>query len=304
MSKKIGIFLMILLVLGSLLLLDATKNRSPSQPPVQPTESTSEPAESIPPETTVPAAEPTEPEELSRVRAVLDRHTMNRTAVTYLVRTDADGESQTAALAVLASQRKMNPIAAFWHLESEGLYERGQDQTGLPPVSLPEIPAQSAKQYAYTDAGAEQLLTDLLNLAGRMEKGMAQAILGEDGAVDPGQVFLSKQDGCRYAYFAHTTDRSTRILCFYLRGDDRGEWITDVEFQLLHMTRSSEAEQGDGQTAALAAAIELLMTGKARAGGGETAATYEVGGYQATAERFFFTAEAEEGSLTNYRLRK
>lgn len=309
MSKKIGMFLMIVLVLWSILLLDATKNRKPPRPAVRPpvsTEATEAPSslETVPPEITVPAAVPTDSPDRSRVEAILALHTMNRTAVTYLVRTDAAGDSQTAALASLASQREMNPIAAFWHLESEGLYERGTDQSGLPPESLSEIPAQAAKQYAYTDAGAEQFLTDLLALAGGMENGIAQGILGEDGIVSSEQVFLSEQDDCRYAYFAYTTKRSTQILCFYLRGDAKGEWISDVEFQLLHMTSSSDPEQGDGQTVALAAAAELLLTGTARAGEGESAATYEVGGCTVKAERFFFTAEEEEGSLTNYRLRK
>lgn len=311
MSKKIGIFLMIILVLWSVLLLDATKNRKPLQPTAQPTESTGAPVEpdlpeTVLPEITAPEAVTTAPPEISQVEAVLDRHTMNRTAVTHLVRTGAAGGSQTADLAELASQREMNPIAAFWLLVSEGLYERGTDQPGLPPYALPEIPVQTAKQYPYTDAGAAQLLTDLLTLAGGMADGLEleQAILGTDGAVDPGQVSLSKQDGCRYAYFARTADRSTQILCFYLRGDAQGEWISDVEFQLLHMTSSAEAEQGDGQAAALAAAVELLMTGTSRAGTEETAESYEVGGCTAAAERFFFTTEAEQGSLTNYRLRK
>ena len=92
MSKKIGIFLMILLVIWSLLLLDAAKNRSSARPVIRPTE----PTASIPPETTAPAAAPTEPADSSRVEAVLDRHTMNRTAVTYLVRAGAAGDSRTA----------------------------------------------------------------------------------------------------------------------------------------------------------------------------------------------------------------
>lgn len=309
MSEKIGIFLMTILVLWSVLLLDATKNRKPIQPAAPPTESTevlTEPSlpETMPPETTASAVLPTQSPVLARTEDALAKHTMNRTAATHLVRTGTAGDSQTAALAELAAGREMNPIAAFWMLESEGLYEREADQPGLPSVSLPEMPAQAAKQYPYTDAGAEQLLSDLLTLAGGMEKTMSQALLGEDGAVEPGQVTLSGQDGCRYAYFAQITDRSVRILCFYLRSDARGKWITDVEYQLLHMSCSADPEQGGEQAAALAAAAELLMTGSSRAGREETGDSYEVGGFSAAAERFFFTAEKEQGSLTNYRLRK
>ena len=67
---------------------------------------------------------------------------------------------------------------------------------------------------------------------------------------------------------------------------------------------ASAAVQTDAQAVTLAAAAELLMTGTVRAGGEATAESYEVGGFNAEAERFFFTAETEEGSLTNYRLRK
>lgn len=309
MSKKIGIFLLMMLVLWSVLLLDATKNRRPTEPAVQSQETTeastrpSDPA-AVPPETTVPAVVSTESPALFRVEEVLSRHTVNRTAVTHLVRAGTAGDSPTAALAELAAQREMNPIAAFWLLVSEGLYQRDGEEPGLPPVSLADMPVQTAKQYPYTDEGAAQLLTDLLTLAGGMDSGMAQGIMGKDGAVDPGQVSLSEPDGCRYAYFADSADGFIRILCFYIRGDARGEWIADVEFQLLHMTRSTDTEQADAQTAALAAATELLMTGTARAGGGETPASYAVDGCEAAAERFFFTAGGEQGSLTNYRLRK
>lgn len=309
MNKKIGIFLMIMLVLWSVLLLDATKNRRPPQPLAQPpvtTEMPTKPSDpaTVPPETTIPAAAPTKSPALSRVEEVLARHTVNRTAVTHLVRAETTGDSVTGALAGLAAQREMNPIAAFWLLVSEGLYQRDGAEPGLPPVSLADMPVQNAKQYSYTDEGAAQLLTDLLILAGGMESGMAQAVLGEDGAVDPGQVSWSEPDGCRYAYFADCADGSIRILCFYLREDAQGDWIGDVELQLLHMTGSGDADQADAQTAALAAAVELLMTGTARAGGGETPASYVVGGCEAAAERLFFTADGEQGSLTNYRLKK
>lgn len=309
MHKKIGIFLMIMLVLWSVLLLDATKNRRPAQPAVLPTETAEVPTEpsepvTVPPETTVPESVPTEPEALSRVEVVLGRHTVNRTAVTHPARTETAGDSLTGALAQLAARREMNPISVFWLLVSEGLYQRNGGEPGLPPVSVLELPEQTAKQYPYTEEGAAQLLTDLLALAGGMESGMAQAVLGEDGAVDPGQVSLSERDDCRYVYFADSAEGSTRILCFYLRGDAPGAWICDVEFQLLQMTGSGDAERADAQAAALAAAAELLMTGTARAGRGETPDTYGVGGWEAAAERFFFAADAEQGSLTNYRLRK
>ena len=303
MSQKIGIFLMILLVIWAVLLLDATGNRQPSPTVAPPAESAAVPSES---EAVIPAA----PEEAIEetpvhlgVEAVLNLHELDRTAQTYLVQ-EAAGESQTAKLAELASQRPMNPIAAFWILESEGLYKRGADLHGLPPFSLPVLPGQTVKRYPYTEAGAEQFLTELLTLAGKMENETAKRLLGKDGALEPGQVYLSEPDGCLYAYFAWAAERSTQILCFYLRGDDNEEWIDDVEFQILHMSCDPAPEQGSEQAVAFAAAAELLMSGNARAGEKETPAAYTVGGSSATAERFTFAAEGEQGSLTNYRLRK
>lgn len=308
MSKKIGIFLMVLLVLWSVLLLDATGNRKPSETEGQSVESASAPSVT---ESTAPVASGDHiPEETGgdssadlSVEAVLNLHEPDQTAKTHLVQTAA-GDTHTADLAELASRRAMNPIAAFWILESEGMYERGKDLAGLPSFSLPKFSVQTVKQYPYTDAGAAQLLTEWLALAGKMENETAKLILGKDGALESGQVHLSEEDGCRYAYFACSAERSTQILCIYLRSDDNGEWIDDVEFQLLHMSCDPAPEQGTTQAVAFAAAAELLMSGNARAGEEETPAGYTVGGFSATAERFTFTAEGEQGSLTNYRLRK
>lgn len=306
MNKKIGWFLMFILVIWSVLLLDATKNRKPPRTAVRPVETTqafSQPpsTETVPPETTVPATAPRESQTMGAVAAVLDRHTLDRTAVTHLVRGEGAGELYAAALAELAAQREMNPIAGFWLLESEGLYDRAADQPGLPAVLTMDIPEQTAKEYPYTDAGAALLLTDLLSLAEEMSGGLR---FTESGTVESGQVSLSVDDGCQYAYFAWTGEGAAGILCFYLRSDDRGERIDDVEFQLLYMTDGAEPERGDGQAAALAAAAELLMTGTHHDGREETAGTYEVSGFTARAERFFFTAETEQGYLTNYRLKK
>ena len=303
MHKKVEIFLMVMVVIWFVLLADATKNRGASEPVVQPQASTTASAEIDTPateltETTPPKEQPAQ----SRVEEALAGHTLTGTAVTHLVQAGDPGVALAADLAELASRKTMNPIAAFWVLVSEGLYERGDDRDGLPSCSLPEHPDDTVKPYPDHDGGAAELLTELLTLADKMGCEMAKPLLGADGAVEPGQVFWSEADNCRYAYFACSTDGAVRILCFYLRSDAAGAQITDVEFQLLHMSKNAEAESGDA--VALAAAAELLMTGSVRAGGEETPAAYTVGGFQATAERFFFTAETEQGSLTNYRLQK
>ena len=56
-------------------------------------------------------------------------------------------DSWTNALAELAAEREMKPIAVFWLLVPGGLYERTGGWAGLPEVSLPEMPEQAAKRY-------------------------------------------------------------------------------------------------------------------------------------------------------------
>ena len=328
MDKKIGIFLMIMLVMCSVLLLMATAGRNPepqreaaaSTAVSEPAASESaEPTESMP--ETEPAAEQTSAA-VERVRLILEREDPDRTAVTSMagsmlqLETDAGGQRQLSyanALAELARERKMNPIAGFWELVSEGLYSKEKDETGTFYSETMEAPAQEKKQYAYTAEGARQMLTDLLALSGRMDDDLALelALLGANGSLEMDQVHFAEDEECRYAYFACASEQSTHILCFYLRTDGTGEWITDVEFQLLNMRHASADEMTlaelsggfDRQTAALMAAAELLMTGQTRAAEGNIPFAYEIGGCDATIGRFRFTGNAEQGTLTNYRLK-
>lgn len=329
MSKKIGHFLFIMLVLWSVLLLMATGSRTEAkQEPVQ----TDSVQHSAPKETTpqpsVPDAtlQTTDPEKTAfwRVKKVLDARKLDETARSYWVwnpdlnpQAEAQGTaaaSQGWALAQLAAERKMNPIAAFWELVAEGLYQKTEDTSDAMTAEPFSVPEQAAKTYAYTGEGARLLVTDLLTLASGMEDGLAlePGLLGPDGAVSLEQVSLAWEESCYYGYFISGGERSTHILCFYLRGDKNGEWITDVEFQLLNL-RSAQGSaaalaqldrRGDTQAAAFIAAAELLMTGQTQAGEGEIPFTRQVASFTATIERFHFTAEGEAGTLTNYRLKK
>lgn len=336
MNKKIGTFLMFMLVLCAVLLLMATAARAPQSAAPETTMGTTVPAETKtpepsgtqPPQETVPEAAPLAappegtPDAASRVARILEGSSMEQTAVTRraedpqlnrLEGTEGAGNRSMAhALAELAQDRKMNPIAAFWLLVSDGAYEK--EKLSAPfAVSAFETPRRETKQYAYSDEGARQLVTDLLNAAAGIsdDLGLELAVLGANLSLEPDQVNYSKKDGCRYVYVSAASDRSTHILCFYLRGDQKGEWIDDVEFQLLNMRHAAgDAEvlekinrNCDRQTAVLMAAAELLMTGEAKASGGKIAASYEVGARKAEVERFGFTAEGEWGTLTNYRLR-
>ena len=327
MEKKIGTFLMIMLVICAVLLLAATDSGGYRPEPTQPTE---------PGETTVQTTgtQPTEPPVLAsppaapasdaaaRVERILDGKVLAQTALSHrtyesgLNRVEGtEGASELSCayrLGELAAQRKMNPISGFWLLVSGGVYEKQPDTSGV--LSVPEfsVPKQKKKQYDYTDEGARKLLTDLLTLSAKMDDGLELelSLLGANGKVEADQVFHAEQEGCRYAYFVCSSDRSTHILCFYLRSDAAGEKIADVEFQLLNMRHAtgdalslSELEtRGDRQAAALMAAAELLMTGKTTASAGQIPFSGEVGGLSASVERFYFTADGEVGTLTNYRL--
>ena len=337
MLKKIETFLVIILAICAVLLLLAISGRradpaaaqtgeptpQTTAPDTQPvTEPVTQP-EAAP--GTQPAAQPesTQPAAATprgQVEQILERAELVQTAVTpQMESTDRDvaedtsglvGASHGAALAELAEGMRMNPVAAFWELVSAGLYEKRTDDTGSLSVTALKSPAQAAKTYPLTDEGARQLLTDLLVLAARTEDGMEleTALLGANLTVEGTQVHWSEADQCHYAYFSCASDRETYILCFYLRG---GEQIEDVEFQLLHLRHASGSteslERMDNtakkQAASLMAAAELLMTGKHWAGEGEIPFSYEVGGMQASLERFGFTGDPDRGSLVNYRLR-
>lgn len=326
MLKKIGTFLMIMLAICAVLLLTATANRSPD-----PTETTQSAVENTVPKATSlettpeTGAAPTETQPADAVRGqvaqILGREKLTATKTTRLVSSPglgADAEttglaasSHGRALAEELAQRSVNPIAAHWELVYEGLYVKDQDESGKLSVTAFQTPAQTAASYEYTDAGARQLLTDILALAAQMEDGLGleMALLGANVTVEADQVFHSEEEQCRYAYFACTSDRATYILCFYLRG---GAQIEDVEFQLLtlrHASGTAEAlarldDHAKQQAAALMAAAELVMTGKTRAGEGEVPFAYEVGGWSAELERFTFDGDPDWGSLINYRLKK
>lgn len=327
MEKKIGTFLMIMLVICAVLLLAATDSGGYSPEPTEPTEpgeTTVQTTGTQPTEPPVPPTQPTVPasDAAARVERILDGKILAQTALSHrtyesgLNRVEGtEGASELSCayrLGELAAQRKMNPISAFWLLVSGDVYEKQPDTTGV--LSVPEFsaPKQKKKQYDYTDDGARKLLTDLLTVAAQMDDGLELelSLLGANGKVESDQVFHAEKEGCRYAYFVCSSDRSTHILCFYLRSDAAGEKIADVEFQLLNMRHASGdvlsleklESNGDRQAAALMAAAELLMTGKTTAAAGQIPFRCEVGDMTASLERFHFTADGEVGTLTNYRL--
>ena len=328
MLNKIGSFLMIMLAICAVLLLMATANRAPrktisetTEPTVQ-TDATETTLSETTPET---EAAPTETQSVDQVRSlvaqILDREEPVATKTTRLVTAaNLGADTETAGLSAASHGRALareleiravNPIAAHWELVYEGLYEKHRDESGKLTVSALQMPAQTAKTYEYTDAGAKALLTDLLALAAQMDDSLEleMALLGANMTVEADQVFYSEAEQCRYAYFACTSDRATYILCVYLRGGAR---IEDVEFQMLTLRHASGTPEALGklddhakrQAAALMTAAELLMTGSSRAGEGDVPFSYDVGGWSATLSRFTFSGDPDWGSLINYRLKK
>lgn len=213
-------------------------------------------------------------------------------------------------LAGLCDEQRMNPVAAFWLLVEEGLYEKTPDDSGVLPTPAFGAPDAEGKTYPNTAEGARELLTDLLQSAGAVSDGLdlEKRVLGSDGKVNPDQIFEVPGE-CRYAYFVYYGDRTAYFLCCYLRG---GEQITDAEFQLLSLRYADGSGEdleeidahADRQAAALMAALERLMTGSSRADQGHVPFNYTLGDHTAHLERFTFAGEGETGILANYRIRK
>ena len=213
-------------------------------------------------------------------------------------------------LAGLCDEQRMNPVAAFWLLVEEGLYEKTPDESGVLPTPAFQPPETEGKTYPNTAEGARALLTDLLRASGTVSDGLdlEKRVLGSDGEVNADQIFEVPGE-CRYAYFVCYGDRTAYFLCCYLRG---GEQITDAEFQLLSLRYADGPEEelaeidahADRQAAALMAAAERLMTGTSRADQGYVPFDYTQGDYTAHLERFTFAGDGETGILANYRIQK
>lgn len=336
MNQKIGTFLMVMLVLTTVLVLMATprnESRAPATEPVQTTaaapestsdgdESTREPVTAAPQETAAPPQTEEQPRTADVVKRILDRKDLQKTAATVYADLqpgqieDAlgrEGVSAAHALAQISGERKMNPIAAFWVLVNEGMYEKQEDRSDAMKSAVFTAPAQEKKQYPYTAGGSRELLTDLMALSARIsdDVDLEAAVLGLDQSLEPEQMNESGADDCRYAYFSASSEYATHILCFYLRSDGEGKWIDDVEFQLLSIRHAGGKETAlnaidEGfarQAVSLMAAAELLLTGSTNAGSGEIPMGYLCGGHRVTIDRYTFTAQNESGTLTNYRLR-
>ena len=117
-------------------------------------------------------------------------------------------------LAGLCDEQRMNPVAAFWLLVEEGLYEKTADESGVLPTPAFGAPETEGKTYPNTAEGARELLTDMLRASGTVSDGLdlEKRVLGSDGEVNADQVFEVPGE-CRYAYFVCYGDRTAYFLC-------------------------------------------------------------------------------------------
>jgi len=267
------------------------------------------------------ATEPTVPETLAqdaltRVEQALGKYPLDETAMAFCVYDDKlhTGDSTTGlgrdanahALASLCDEQRMNPVAAFWLLEDQGLYTYAPDSRESISVPAFTLALKARKEYPFTAEGTRELLTDILTLSGTAEDGMQldTKLLGGNGRVDMDQISHETGD-CYYGYFVYYGDRSAHFLCFYTRG---GELIDELEFQLLNLRYAQGGEEeltridqlADRQGATLMAAAEQLLSGSSRADEGRIARAYSVDGYDVTIDRFRITGTGETGTLTNY----
>lgn len=214
------------------------------------------------------------------------------------------------ALADVCDEQRMNPVAAFWLLTEEGLYDWAESGEEIIRVPAFTLPIQSRKAYPWTAEGTRLLLTDILKLSAGIEEGMEMevTVLGGNEEVDSFQVFYDEEDCCYYAYFILYGERSAHFLCFYTRG---GEQIDDLEFQLLNLRYAEGDEEalqridqlGDCQGSTIMAAAEQLLTGTSRADEGRIPLAYTCDSGAVTIERYAVTGNGETGTLTNYDLR-
>lgn len=319
MMKKIARFLPVglaLIALVMLLCISMERGGPAAEDPTAttgPAAQTAQASEEEAPVETMPAdAKPL-------VKQALGRYQLDETATASCILEDAlhedkgtTGAGKAAcgyALADLSDEEEMNPVAAFWLLTEQGLFEyKPVEETALDMPAFTQ-PLQARKQYPYTAEGTRELLTDILLLSSNVEGGMQMddTVLGINDRVDSFQIFYDKSDRCYYTYFVLYGERSAHFLCFYTRGS---EVIDDLEFQLLNLRYAEgdgEAlaridELGDRQAATIMAAAEQLLAGTSRADEGSIPLSYSVDGGSVTIERFTITGTGERGTLTNYDL--
>lgn len=250
-------------------------------------------------------------------------------------------------LARQASEREVNPIAGFLALA-------GEEALAVTSESLPGYEAAltgtvsypglydfasswyqiAPKRYAYTEAGAEQLIDEVFALSLADENWLAEVFRDETSVeLDEGKerIFPIYTDGdCFYTYLMLYGKQSSYLINFYLRSQD-GESISDVEIQFLNCAYYAGGAAGSGLHADIlsneyaACVLSFLnCTEKLLCGSGymETVSdghltekvmtlpgSYAVGEFDATVTTARYTKETDEpypecAELVTYRIKR
>lgn len=225
-------------------------------------------------------------------------------------RTEGLGETAKGfALAKYCAETSADPMDALDVLVEQKLLRRETDLSWTLNVPAFTGETRQPSAYPYTEEGVRELLSALLNLAGRLDDDMPleAGLLGADGRVELEQLSM-QEDHCDAAFLLYGP-RSVHYLSFRVCG---GKYVTDVEFSLLNLRcATGDAETldrmdqwGDRQAATLMTGLELLLTGKSRAAEGCIPFQYSLEGYEARITRTYITDGTEKGYVTTYHIYK
>ena len=140
-----------------------------------------------------------------------------------------------------------NPIAAFFALVDQGLYE--SDGTLVESVfeyldyytehdlmcELAERPGPALIKAYRSRCDEAELIRDVLTMSGQLEErcGIETLILEQMEELRSAGVRESEDEAVSYVYCICSNDFMADVLCVYVHHDEEEPLITDVEFQLL-----------------------------------------------------------------------
>lgn len=272
-----------------------------TQPVTEPeTQAVTEPAtekvtEPEPQEQVQSGSEKNEYAYFSTVEKLLDKGGLSRTAVPVSNgNIDPDGggklqpmflESAGGAFVQSCLDRAVNPVAAYRYLVNKGVFVR--TTTDPKPLELclvyetfasplcTETVTVSAQTYSYDLDGCQQLMRDVILLAGFLNEGTVyEGWLTESSESGLPEIHYAEDDECYYGYYIYYDELGANVMCVYIRSGD-GRTITDLEFQMLNLDYYlAEPSAGfsislgmrrvadDSRIAAMIVAAEELLTGR------------------------------------------
>lgn len=257
-------------------------------------------------------------------------------------------ESAGGAFVQSCLDRAVNPIAAYRYLVGKDVFIRLTedpkplelrliDDSCMSPLCT-ETVSFSARTYSYHHSGCQQLMRDVIQLAGFINEGtLYDGWLTESRDSGLPEIHYSEDDGCYYGYYIYYDELGANVMCVYIRSGD-GRNITDLEFQLLEMDYYiAEASAGlsiamgmvrvadDSRIASIIVAAEKLLTGRTGVDTPDDLDVYEwsttlpmsyhLGDWSVKVNTIWYTSTVEQGDwwyedlvledkIINYRIRK